>query len=67
METIKGILWRLFYVAVLIAILAYALPLLLALVGLSIPGGPAIALIKFALACLLVIFVFFGPPPPTPF
>ncbi len=64
---IKDLLWRVIYAVILVVVLVVVIPLLFELVGLTIPGGPAITLLKFAFACLVLIYVFFGPQPPAPF
>ncbi len=64
---IKSLLWRVVYAAILVVIVAFITPLLFELVGIGMPVGPAITLIKFAFACLIFIYVFFGPEPPAPF
>jgi len=64
---IKGILWRLVYAVILVIILVFVIPLLFELVGIAIPGGPAIVLLKFAFACLVILYVLFGPTAPAPF
>jgi hypothetical protein len=55
------------YAVILVVILVVIVPLLFEMVGLAIPAGPAITLLKFAFACLILIYVFFGPQPPAPF
>jgi hypothetical protein len=65
--TIKQLLWRVIYAAILIVILVVVVPLLFQLVGIGIPAGPAVTLIRFAFACLVIIYVLFGPAPPAPF
>jgi hypothetical protein len=64
---IKALLWRVIYAAILIVILVVIVPLVFEMVGIGFPAGPAITLIKFAFACLVLIYVFFGPVPPSPF
>ena len=64
---IKDFLWRVIYAAILVVVLLVVVPLLFELVGIGLPAGPAITLIKFAGACLILIYVFFGPTPPSPF
>ncbi len=64
---IKSLLWRVIYAVILVVILVVIVPLIFELVGLAIPLGPAITLLKFAFACLILIYVFFGPDPPAPF
>jgi hypothetical protein len=64
---IKNLLWRVIYAVILVVILVVVIPLLFQLVGVGFPSGPAITLIKFAFACLVIIYVLFGPVPPAPF
>ena len=64
---IKALLWRVVYAVILVVILVVIIPLVFALVGLAIPTGPAIALLKFAFACLVLLFVLFGPTVAAPF
>ena len=64
---IKALLWRLVYAVILVVILVVIVPLLFQLVGVAIPGGPAVQLLKFAFAALIVIYVLFGPAPTAPF
>lgn len=64
---IKNILWRLIYAVILVVILVFVIPLLFELVGIGIPGGPAIVLLKFAFACLIISYVLFGPTSTAPF
>jgi hypothetical protein len=62
---LKALLWRLVYAVILVVILAFVIPLLLQLVGMPIPGGPAITLLRFAFAALVILYVLFGPEPPA--
>ena len=64
---IKSLLWRLVYAVILVVVVTFVTPLLFEMVGISIPGGPAITLLRFAFAALIIIYVFFGPEPPAPF
>ncbi len=66
---IRDMLWRLIYAVILVVILAFVVPLLFQLLGLSFPlgSGPAITLLKFAFACLVVLYVLFGPKPAAVF
>jgi hypothetical protein len=64
---IKDLLWRVVYAVILVVILVVIVPLLFEMVGIGVPVGPAITLLKFAFACLILIYVFFGPQPPAPF
>lgn len=64
---VRSLLWRMLYAALVVVVLSIGLPLLIAAVGLSIPGGPAIGVLKFAFATLVVLYVLFGKEPPAPF
>ncbi len=64
---LKSFLWRVVYAVILVVILVVIIPLMFELVGVGLPAGPAVTLLKFAFACLILIYVFFGPPPPAPF
>jgi hypothetical protein len=67
MPKIKALLWRLVYAVLLVIVLLFITPLVLELVGLGMPSGPALTLLRFAFACLILIFIFFGPEPYAPF
>jgi hypothetical protein len=62
---LKALLWRLVYAVILVVILTYIVPLLFTLVGIPLPSGTAITLLKYAFACLLVLYIFFGPTQPA--
>lgn len=64
---IKSLLWRVIYAVILVMIFIVIVPLMFQVVGVAIPAGPAITLLKFAFACLILIYVFFGPDPPKLF
>jgi hypothetical protein len=64
---IKALLWRVIYAAILVIVLVVIVPLVFQMVGIAIPAGPAVTLVKFAAACLVIIYVFFGPEPASPF
>lgn len=64
---IKSLLWRVIYAAILVVILVVIVPLVFELVGIGMPTGPAVTLVRFAFACLILLYVFFGPEPPAPF
>lgn len=64
---IKSLLWRLVYAVILVVILSFVIPLLFQLLGIGLPAGPAIRLLMFAFACLVIIYVLFGPAPTAPF
>ncbi len=67
MPYLKGLLWRVVYAVIVVVVLAVIIPLMFQLVGVGIPSGPAILLLKYAFAALILIYVFFGPEPPSPF
>jgi hypothetical protein len=64
---LKALLWRLVYAVILVVILAFVTPLLLKLVGIPMGSlsGPAITLLRFAFAGLVILYVLFGPEPPA--
>lgn len=62
---LKALLWRLVYAVILVVILAFVIPLLLQLLGVGLPSGPAITLLRFAFAALVILYVLFGPEPPA--
>lgn len=64
---LKALLWRLVYAVILVVILAFVIPLLLELVGMPMPTGPAVTLLRFAFAALVILYVLFGPEPPALF
>lgn len=64
---IKALLWRLVYAVILVVILAYVIPKLLLLLGIGLPTGPAIDLLRFAFAALVILYVLFGPEPSSLF
>lgn len=64
MSKLKAFLWRLVYLVLLIVVILFVTPLILQLVGIGMPEGPALTLLKFALGCLALIYLFFGPDPP---
>jgi hypothetical protein len=67
MPYIKALLWRVVYAVIIVVVLTVIIPLMFQLVGIAIPSGPEILLLKYAFAFLVLIYVFFGPEPPAPF
>jgi uncharacterized membrane protein YeaQ/YmgE (transglycosylase-associated protein family) len=64
---IKALLWRVVYAVILVVVLAFVIPLLLQVVGMPMPTGPAMTLLRFALGALVILYVLFGPEPPALF
>lgn len=64
---IKALLWRVVYAVILVVILAIVIPLLFQMMGIGMPVGPAMTLLRFALAALVILYVLFGPEPPSLF
>ncbi len=62
---LKALLWRVVYAVILVIVLAFVIPLLLELLGVGIPAGAAIQLLRFAFAALVILYVLFGPEPPS--
>jgi len=63
MPRLKALLWRLVYAVILVVVVVFVFPLLLQLVGMPMPTGPAITLLRFACAALVILYVAFGPEP----
>ena len=64
MPKLKAFLWRLVYLVLVVIVLLFVIPLVFSLLGVSLPAGPALTLLKFAFACLALIYLFFGGDPP---
>lgn len=64
---IKDLLWRVIFAVILVVVLVVVIPLLFQVLGVAIPSGAAITLLKFCFAALVVIYVLFGQTPPAPF
>jgi hypothetical protein len=64
---IKALLWRVVYAVILVVVLAIVIPLLFEMMGVGMPTGAAMTLLRFALAALVILYVLFGPQPPSPF
>lgn len=58
---LKLMMWRLVYALLLIAIVSYGLPLLMAALHLGMPTGPVITLLQFAFGVLILLYIAFGP------
>ncbi len=61
----KAFLWRVVYAAVCVVMFVLIAPLFLSVVGFPIQGN-LWNLIRLCVACIAVLYVFFGPPPPAP-
>jgi Na+/proline symporter len=64
---IKSFLWRVIYAVIFVVVLTFVIPLLFQVVGFSMPSGPAVQLILFCFAVLVILYVLFGPEPPALF
>ena len=64
MPKVKAFLWRVVYVVLVVVILLIVVPLLLDLLGIGLPHGPALQLLQICLGLLALIYIFFGPEPP---
>jgi len=64
---LKSFLWRVVYAVILVIVLTFVVPLLLQVVGIAQPAGPAIQLLLVCFAILVLLYCFFGPEPPAPF
>jgi hypothetical protein len=61
----KNLLVRIVYAAICVVMLLLILPLFLSVIG-FVPAGNLLALLRLSVACLAVIYVIWGPPPPLP-
>ena len=61
----KGFLWRVVYAALSVFMLWLVLPLFLSVIGFDLPGN-LFALMRVCVGCIAVLYVFFGPEPPSP-
>lgn len=62
----KAFLWRVVYAIVCFFLFWLVFPLFLSVVGLALPSD-LLALLKLCTAAIAVVYVLFGPSPPTPF
>ena len=62
----RALLWRIIYAVIVLLMVLYIVPLFFAVVGFALPGA-AWQLIKVCLIFLAVLYVLFGPQPPSPF
>lgn len=62
----KALLWRVLYAAICVFMLWLVLPLFLNVIGFSLPSN-LMALLHLCVACIAILYVFFGPTPPQPF
>lgn len=60
------LLWRVVYAAICVFMLWLVVPLFLEVIVFSVPGN-LMALMRLCVACIAVLYVFFGPPPPQVF
>ena len=62
----KHLLWRLVYALIGMLIASMIVPLFASVVGFPLAGN-VWALLKVTIACLVVLYVLFGPSPAEPF
>ena len=62
----KNILIRHVYAAICAFLILLILPLFLDVIGFGAPAGQLLALLRLSVACLALVYVIWGPPPPTP-
>ena len=67
MSPLKAFLWRCVWAAIGVIVFLLVWPLILAMVGMGVTAGPAFALLRIALAILVILYIVFGPAPPAPF
>jgi hypothetical protein len=61
----KNLLIRVVYAALCFVMFMLIMPLFLSVIGFA-PGSGVMELMKLCAACFAVIYVIFGPAPPTP-
>jgi len=62
---VKSFLWRVIIAAICVVMFWLIFPLFLEVIGFAMTGS-LIALMKLCIACIAIIYVLFGPAPPTP-
>jgi hypothetical protein len=62
----QGLLWRVLIAIVVIAVLLWLGPLVLHLIGLPIPGGDLLTVLKAVGGLLALLYIIWGPTPPRP-
>ncbi len=61
----KALLWRMLYAVICVVIALLVIPLFLQVVGFPLSGALE-QLVRLLIACIAVLYVFFGPVPPAP-
>lgn len=62
----SSMLWRIIYAVVCFVMFMLVVPLFFDVVGFAVQGS-LWQLLRICVACLAVLYVFFGPEPPRPF
>lgn len=62
----RAFLLRIIYAVIVVVMLLIVIPLFFSVVGFALPGA-AWELIRLCIVCLAVLYVLFGPEPPSPF
>ncbi len=61
----RNLLWRMLYAVICVVIALLVIPLFLSVVGFPL-SGDLMQLIRLLIACIAVLYMFFGPVPPAP-
>ncbi len=61
----RNLLWRMLYAVICVVIALLVIPLFMSVVGFPL-AGDLMQLIRLLIACIAVLYVFFGPVPPAP-
>ena len=61
----RAFLWRVVYAAICVVMFWLIVPLFLSVIGFH-PAGDFLRLLQICIACIAVLYVFFGPTPPAP-
>ena len=62
----RSLLWRILYAAICFVLFWWIFPLFLVVLSVN-PGGSLLELMKVVTAAIAILYVLFGPDPPTPF
>lgn len=65
-EKVRALLWRILYAAICFVLFWWIFPMFLEVLGVN-PVNALLMLIKACTAAIAILYVLFGPPPPSPF
>lgn len=62
----KALMWRVIYAVLCVVMFVMVVPLFASVVGFPLAGN-VWELIRICIGCIAVLYVIFGPAPPSPF